>query len=237
MDGGNGLTITRCMRSFDRSFYRLYSSTINTQILSHWISDLQTMTLVKDVSSESFPQNAGGSTVFRAVFHTLAYADIFDYPLTAAEIYHYLIATRATWEDVLQALSNPRSFSQVGAYFTLCGREQIVETRKRRAEIAARLWHKTARYARMIAWLPYVRMVAITGSLAMNNTDEGNDVDYMIVTAPGRLWTCRALTLLVARLAKRAGINLCPNYLVTTNALEFKERSLYVAHEVAQMIP
>jgi hypothetical protein len=80
-------------------------------------------------------------------------------------------------------------------------------------------------------------MVAITGSLAMKNTDEGKDVDYMIVTAPGHLWTCRALSLLVARFAKLDGVSLCPNYLVTTNAMDLKERSLYVAHELAQMIP
>lgn len=195
------------------------------------------MTLVKDVSSESVPHNVRASTVLRAVFHTLAYADVFDYPLSAPETYRYLTAINATWEEVLQALSDQTLFSQVGAYFTLCGREQIVETRKRRAEIAASLCRKAARYSRMIAQLPYVRMVAITGSLAMNNTDEGKDVDYMIVTTSNRLWTCRALTLLVARLAKLEGIKLCPNYLITTNALEFKERSLYVAHEIAQMIP
>jgi hypothetical protein len=80
-------------------------------------------------------------------------------------------------------------------------------------------------------------MVAVTGSLAMNNAEEGKDVDYMIVTAPNHLWTCRALSLLVARFAKLAGVSLCPNYLVTTNALELNERSLYVAHELVQMIP
>jgi hypothetical protein len=80
-------------------------------------------------------------------------------------------------------------------------------------------------------------MVAVTGSLAMNNTEEGKDIDYMLVTAPDRLWTCRALTLLIARFAKLEGISLCPNYLVTTNALELNEHSLYVAHELAQMIP
>ena len=59
----------------------------------------------------------------------------------------------------------------------------------------------------------------------------------MIVTAPGRLWLSRALSLLVARFAKLEGVSLCPNYLVTTNSLELQERSLYVAHELAQMIP
>jgi hypothetical protein len=192
---------------------------------------------VIDISSGSLLQNAREGIVLRSVFHTLAYADVFDYPLTAPEVYRYLTATKATFEEVLQALSDPTLFSQIGAYFTLSGREHIVETRKRRAEVAARLWRKAARYGRLIAQLPYVRMVAVTGSLAMNNTDEGKDVDYMIVTAPHRLWTCRALTLLVARLAKLEGISLCPNYLVTTNALVFTERSLYVAHEIAQMIP
>jgi hypothetical protein len=119
----------------------------------------------------------------------------------------------------------------------LRGREEIVKIRERRAEVAGRLWLKAARYGRIIAMLPFVRMVAVTGSLAMSNTDEGKDIDYMIVTAPNHLWTCRALALLVARFAKLEGVNLCPNYLLTTNVLALNERSLYVAHELAQMIP
>jgi hypothetical protein len=190
-----------------------------------------------DVSSEKFLQREGGSAVLRAVFHTLAYADVFDYPLTAPEVYRYLTSTTGTIQEVKHALSDNSHFSQVEEYFTLRGREEIVETRKRRAQIAARLWRKAARYGGFIASLPFVRMVAVTGSLSMNNTDQGKDIDYMIVTEPNRLWTCRALSLLIARIAKLEGVRLCPNYLVTTNALELEERSLYVAHELAQMIP
>jgi hypothetical protein len=134
-------------------------------------------------------------------------------------------------------LADENLFTRVEDYFTLRGREKIVEVRKRRAEVAKRLWPKAARYGRIIARLPFVRMVAVTGSLAMDNTDAGKDVDYMIVTTPGRLWISRGLTLLVARFARLEGVKLCPNYLVTTNALELEERSLYVAHELAQMIP
>ncbi|MGZ9235732.1 MAG: hypothetical protein ACXW4E_09415, partial [Anaerolineales bacterium] len=190
-----------------------------------------------DVSSENLPQKARGTIVLRSVFHTLAYADIFDYPLTASEVHRYLTVAKASREEVARVLLDASLFAQVDDYFTLRGREHIVETRKRRAIIAAQLWPKAVRYGRMIATLPFVRMVAVTGSLAMKNADEGNDVDYMIVTAPNRLWTCRALSLLLARLANLESVNLCPNYLVTTNALELKERSLYVAHELAQMIP
>jgi hypothetical protein len=192
---------------------------------------------VLDVSSENLLQKGHKTPVLRAVFHTLAYADVFDYPLTTPEVYRYLTSTTASIEEVTQALSDESLFSPVGQYFTLRGREEIVEIRKRRAQVAAGLWPKAARYGRLIAMLPFVRMVAVTGSLSMNNTDEGKDIDYMIVTEPKRLWTCRALSLLIARFAKLEGISLCPNYLVTTNALELQEHSLYVAHEVAQMIP
>lgn len=190
-----------------------------------------------EVSSVDLPQKARGTIALRSVFHTLAYADVFDYPLTGEEVCRYLTSAKASLRDVTQALIGSELFAQTEEYFTLRGREDIVETRKRRARVASRLWPRAARYGRIIAMLPFVRMVAVTGSLAMNNTDEGKDVDFMIVSAPNRLWTCRAFTLLVARIAKLSRINLCPNYLVTTKALQFNERSLYVAHELAQMIP
>lgn len=173
----------------------------------------------------------------QSVFHTLAYADVFDYPLTAGEVHRYLTCAGATKEEVLQALGDEHQFARVGDYFTLRGREHIVEIRRHRGEIAARLWTQAIRYGRMISMLPFVRMVAVTGSLAMDNTDEGKDIDFMIVTEPGRLWTARAISLLMARIASLTGVSLCPNYLVTTNALQLPERSLYVAHEVAQMVP
>jgi hypothetical protein len=175
--------------------------------------------------------------LLRSVFHTLAYADVFDYPLTAHEVYRYLPSANPSFQDVTQLLENKDLFSNIEDYYTLRGREEIVETRKRRVEVASRLWPKAARYGRLIASLPFVRMVAVTGSLAMSNADDGKDIDYLIITAPKHLWTCRALALLVARFAKLEGVNLCPNYLLTTNVLALNERSLYVAHELAQMIP
>jgi hypothetical protein len=197
---------------------------INTQNYLYWISSPQML----DVTSEN---------LLHSVFYTLAYADIFDYPLTFQEVYRYLPAANASFEELIQALADETLFSKVEDYYTLRGREEIVKTRQARANVAGQLWRKAARYGRIISTLPCVRMVAVTGSLAMNNTEEGKDIDFLIVTAPNYLWTCRALTLLVARIARLEGVHLCPNYLVTTNALELDEHTLYVAHELAQMIP
>ena len=190
-----------------------------------------------NVSPRDLPQKERGTAISQSVFQTVAYADVFDYPLTASEVYRYLTPPTGSFEDVIQVLTDEVLFTRVGDYFALRGREEIVETRRRRAKVAARLWVKASRYGRILASLPFVRMVSVTGSLAMNNADEGKDVDYMLVTHPKRLWTSRALSLLVARFARLEGVRICPNYLVTTNALRLSERSLYVAHELAQMIP
>jgi hypothetical protein len=173
----------------------------------------------------------------RAILHTLAYADVFDYPLTANEIHHYLTRLRAPLERVDGALRASSLWNSVDGFYCLRGREALGELRRRREGVARRLWPPAVRYGRLLASLPFVRMVAATGSLAVNNAEEWNDIDYLIVTAPGRLWTCRALALLVTRLARLQRVRICPNYLVTDTNLELSDHSLYVARELAQMVP
>jgi len=177
----------------------------------------------------------------RAVLHTLIYADIFDYPLTAAEIQRYLTGVPASPEAIASLLEDgqfvPRLVRRVGEYYLLPGRDEIAAKRERRRQMAARLWPQALGYGRLIARLPFVRMLAVTGSLAMNNVEEGADLDYLVVTATGRLWLCRAMILALGRLAALRGIRLCPNYLISERALEFPDQTLYAAHELAQMVP
>jgi hypothetical protein len=177
------------------------------------------------------------SVLSNAILHTAAYADVFDYPLTSTEIHRYLIGIRAPHEAVAHFLREVMPLSKVGGYYSLPSREKLVETRRRRERIAAQLWPKAIEYGRLIARLPFVRMVAVTGALAVNNAEEGDDIDFLIVTEPGRLWFSRGLILLVRRLAALQGVTLCPNYLVSLRTLVFGDRSLYTAHEITQMVP
>lgn len=171
---------------------------------------------------------------------TLAYADVFDYPLTAAEAHRYLIGVPASPRSVASALASLVSQGRAEAregFFTLPGRAHLVEVRRHRQHLSAPLWREARRYGRLLAALPFVRMVAVSGALAMDNVDERGDIDYFVVTEPGRLWTTRAFAVLLVRLARARGVTLCPNYLVTTRALELQDWNLFTAHELVQMVP
>jgi hypothetical protein len=70
-----------------------------------------------------------------------------------------------------------------------------------------------------------------------NVSHDRDDIDYMIVTAPKRVWLARLLIIIVVRLARLRGVELCPNYVLSETALAQSQRDLFIAHEVAQMIP
>jgi hypothetical protein len=176
----------------------------------------------------------------RAILRTVAYADIFDYPLQAGEIQRVLIGAAASLKAVRARLEEgflKGRLSWSDGYYTLPGREELGEVRRRRAGVARELWPPARRYGRLIGGLPFVRMVAVTGALAVDNVEAGADLDYLVVTRPGRLWVCRALVIGLVRWAARDGVTLCPNYFLAENSLTFPERSLYTAYELVQMVP
>lgn len=183
----------------------------------------------------------GAGLLASAIVQTVAYADGFDYPLTADEIHRYLVGHKLQPATVAHLLGpgSPamKQLSQRDGYYMLRGRESLVDTRLHRAGLADRLWPEAVRYARTIEAMPFVRMVAVTGSLAVGNVDTIADIDYLIVTANDRLWICRAFVIATVRMAAQRGIELCPNYLLAERAMTIGEHDLYTAHEIAQMVP
>ncbi len=177
----------------------------------------------------------------KAILQTLLYADIFDYSLTAAEVHHYLIGATTTAEAVREALEHSpwlaTRVAHADGFFTLCDRTAIVRLRDLRQRNSRRLWPQARCWAAILGGLPFVRMVAVTGALAMNNARPGDDIDFLIVTAPGRVWLTRALVIVSVRLARLLGVRLCPNYVLSQSALREKRCDLYVAHDLAQMVP
>jgi len=120
-------------------------------------------------------------------------------------------------------------------FVTISGREAIAAVRETRGHSSAKLWPLARRWAAIIDSLPFVRMVAVTGALAVDNAPAGDDIDYLIVTAPGRVWLARALAVGVVRVASVLGVGLCPNYVLAHSALSQQKRNLFIAHDLARL--
>jgi hypothetical protein len=186
---------------------------------------------------------AGGANAAlrRAIARTVAYADLFDYPLDRTEIHRYLIGEAASSEDVDRVLERDGAIGayleRTGDMFHLRGRASTIDTRRARETMSAELWRAARAYGAWVSRLPLVRFVGVTGALAMSNAERRADIDLFVLTHPGRVWLCRLLVLAVVRVAALRGHRLCPNFLLSTAQLELRERNLFTAHEIAQMVP
>jgi hypothetical protein len=184
---------------------------------------------------------SSGETLRRSILATLIYADLFDYALTHTEVHRYLIGQAVSAAAVVAALDNDVELrfriAQTEDRVHLNGRPRLADIRRERAAASANLWPVAKRYGARIARLPFVRLVGVTGALAMNNARPDDDIDLFILAQPGRLWLCRLLVLGVVKLAARQGYVVCPNFLLSTDHLRLSERNLFTAHEVVQMVP
>ena len=172
---------------------------------------------------------------------SLVYHDIFDYPMTRAELKKWKFGPKT------KSLKTKKA-RKMGQYYFLAGREKIVAKRRRCSAASLKKIELAKDAARILERLPSVKMVALTGALAMSNADVGSDVDLLIVTAAGSLWTTRLLVYATLDLrgvprrrygTKKQKDRLCLNMWLDQNDLVWDEvdRNLYTAHEIAQVTP
>lgn len=188
----------------------------------------------------------------KEIISTLTYADIFDYPLLALEVWKFLISQKKTRvKDVQQVLlrmsTDLKLISTDNKYFFLQGRKEVVDTRRKRrnwSQSKLKIAQKAANWLKII---PTIKMVAVTGALAMENSNENDDIDLLIITSKNRLWLTRFLTVILLELVakrrhptdKEVKDKICLNMFLDEGHLEVpkKEQDLFSAHEVYQLKP
>jgi len=190
--------------------------------------------------------------VEKEILQTLIYADIFDYPLSASEVWKFLISQRKTRAKDVQKMLGWMStdLKLIGAddkYFFLKGRKEIVQTRKKR-EFWSRPKIKLAeKIAGILRKIPWVEFIGISGALAMKNAREEDDIDLFLITQKKRLWLTRFLAVVIVEFLgrrrrpqdKEVSDKICLNMFLDEDHLSLpeKERDLFSSHEVIQVKP
>lgn len=178
-----------------------------------------------------------------AIKRTICYSDIFDYPLTSSEISKWLIKSKIKNKNIKTTIKNEEIIREKKGFYFLKGREEIVEIRKKRKKFSGQKMIIAEKIARLLKIVPTIKLVGITGALALDNAKENDDVDLLIVTSRKLLWTTRFLvTILVELLGKRRRPNdtyvnnkICLNMFLDEDHLKVGEKDLFSAHEILQM--
>lgn len=184
-------------------------------------------------------------TISQSILATLAYHDIFEYPLTEQQTYSYVIIKSpvSTFNKTLQLLLKEKKIVQKDNLLFLKGRESIVKIRQVRKRSSAKKLEKALFYAKILRFIPTIKLLAISGALSMENADANDDIDLVIVTSKGSLWTTRLLANLILWPFRRKAGELhikdkaCLNMFLEFDSLKIGTQNLYTAHEIAQMRP
>lgn len=193
-----------------------------------------------------------------SIIHTLAYSDIFDYPLTLEEVNEFLIADTKVRIDTIRKtlliLADPSTGSgqvskQVytdGGFYFLKGREKIVELRRKRAEWSRKKLEIAQKTADKLKVIPSIKMIGVTGALAMENCKEDDDIDLLIITTKNSLWLTRFLIIVLCPILgikrrkpkeENTKDRICFNLFLDENHLGIEPENLFLAHEVVQVKP
>ena len=173
-----------------------------------------------------------------AILRVLTYADQFEQAASHADIFRYLDAPRDR-NDLESTLRRETgtSWLRSGDLYCLPGRAVLFAQTAARVARASQAWPLARRWAGIMAHVPCVRMIAVTGSLAMDNFTPGADIDFLVVTTPGRVWTARLLLVCLVRVARMSGVELCPNFVLSSKELQLNQQNFVMARELAQMVP
>lgn len=65
--------------------------------------------------------------------------------------------------------------------------------KENQSDIEKYFFNKTYKYINYIKWIPWLKMIAIWNSLAMNNANSESDIDLYIVTTKNSMWLNRII--------------------------------------------
>lgn len=193
------------------------------------------------------------------ILAAIVYYDCLDFSLTSMEVYKYLInpgrlmrlssgvgeISPADIRKELDKLAGSGLIGEKNGFYFLSGRENLYDIRMERQKIADQKWKKFLRLAKWLTLVPYVRGFFSCGSTALGNTTKDSDFDVFVISAPGRLYTCRFFlwgisSLLGARRKPSERVapdKLCFNHYLSESDMFLKYQSLYTAQLYSNLKP
>ncbi len=175
-----------------------------------------------------------------SVLRVLLYFDNFAHPLTPAELFDLLeIPTDyELFRNDLEGLIRRGYVAQASGFCFIPGRKASIEARLGKMKKAEKYLKVAFRFSRLIFRHPFVRAVFITGSLSKRSVTRKDDIDFFVITEPGRLWICKTLLMIFKKVfLLNSKKYFCINYFIDSDNLEIPDRNFFTAVELVYLRP
>jgi predicted nucleotidyltransferase len=175
------------------------------------------------------------------ILNTLAYFDIFNYPLTKDDILSFLPqkCPQLVIDEMLASLLQDEFIFKLDEFYSLQNKPALAERRRCGNQRAKKQMAIAKKIAKILSWFPFVQTVAVSGSLSKNYADEKSDIDFFIITSANRLWIARSFMHFLKKISYLAGKQnwFCMNYYVDKIGMEIKEKNIFTAMEIVTLRP
>lgn len=183
------------------------------------------------------------SKIYNSILKTVCYADIFDFPLKEEEVGRWVNDIKILRDYDIKKANGV--ITHQNRFMFLKGREELIVKRTEREIISKRKIQTAKNIINFLKFIPTIKLVGLSGSVAAGNADRNDDIDFFIVAQKGTLWLTRFITTIVVEFfARRRRPNetnvadkICLNMFVDEDylAIPKEKQNIYTAHEVCQL--
>jgi len=187
-----------------------------------------------------------------AILKTLSYFDLFDYPLTKEELARFLWQERmqdiGDLDNTLDYLVGSGAIDSKSSFYFLPQRAITIVSRGRALLQSEHKLKRARRAAWLIRSIPFLRAIFVCNSVGALQARDESDIDFFIITTPGRIWLVRFFTNLILRLCglrtygDRRANRVCLSFYLDTAHLDFSnwrvaDEDVYLAYWLGQLLP
>jgi len=192
-----------------------------------------------------------------AIVKTIAFFDLFSYPLTIFQIWKFL-SVRCELGEVLENLesmvcrgSTPlrgdEPLEEKNGFYFLPGREEIIKERMARYNQTDKKFKRALLVVKVFKFIPWIKMIAIGNMIGEHNLKASGDIDLFIITAKKRVWITRFGCIIITKILrlrptpKKTRNKICLSFFISEEAMNLENLmmpdDIYFIHWLAGLIP
>jgi hypothetical protein len=175
-----------------------------------------------------------------SAYRCIGYSDVFAHPVRKEEIALFMdmSVTDDELTDILEQLVKKKIAGCINGYYFIGDGKEKIKQRLDKEKRFLKNRKVIVTIGKLISRFPYVKSVSVSGSCSKGLLERDGDVDFFVITAPGKLWLCRTLLIMFKKIfLLNSKKYFCVNYLIDERSLEIPDKNLFVANEITTLAP